>query len=144
MKHKKLNVVSLIVYIICFAWSLLYFWVLAGPTGLMSMIVWQYLNLFILCPVILTFIHVLVKGTQKETLLMPVIFSILSQINYTSTWNLMYVLQGRGLSMLFEGFGNAIIMTLLPSFVALGIAYVIWCVIKLIKSKKENKKSSLN
>lgn len=137
MKHKKLNVVSLIVYIICFAWSLLYFWVLAGPTGLMSMLVWQYLNLFILCPAILTFIHVLVKGAQKETLLMPVIFSILSQINYTSTWNLMYVLQGRGFSMLFEGFGNAIIMTLLPSFVALGIACVIWCVIKLIKSKKE-------
>ncbi len=137
MKHKKLNVVSLIVYIICFAWSLLYFWVLAGPTGLMSMLVWQYLNLFILCPAILTFIHVLVKGTQKETLLMPVIFSILSQVNYTSTWNLMYVLQGRGLSMLFEGFGNAIIMTLLPSFVALGIACVILCVIKLIKSKKE-------
>ncbi len=137
MKHKKLNLISLIVYLICFVWSLLYFWVFAGPTGLMSMIVWQYLNLFILCPAILTFIHVLVKGSQKETLLMPVIFSILSQINFTSTWNLMYVLQGRGLSMLFEGFGNAIIMTLLPSFVALGIASVIWCVIKLIKSKKE-------
>lgn len=137
MKHKKLNLISLIVYLICFVWSLLYFWVFAGPTGLMSMIVWQYLNLFILCPVILTFIHVLVKGVQKETLLMPVIFSILSQVNYTSTWNLMYVLQGRGFSMLFEGFGNAFIMTLLASFVALGISYLVWRIVKLIKGKIE-------
>ena len=135
-KHKKLNVVSLIVYLICFVWSLLYFWVFAGPTGLMSMLVWQYLNLFILCPAILTLIHVLIKGVKKETLLMPVIFSILNQVNYTLTWSLMYVLQDRGLVMLFENFGYAIIMTLIPSLIALGIGFIVTWVIKLAKNKK--------
>lgn len=135
--HKKLNIVSLIVYFLCFSWSLLYFWVFAGPTGLMSMIVWQYLNLFILCPAILTLIHVIVKGVKKETLLIPVVFSILSQINYTSTWSLMYVIQGRGFLKLFDDFGYAIIMTLLSSFIALGLGFVAWWVIKLVKDKKD-------
>ena len=37
MKHyEKLNLVSVIIYAVVFAWNLLYFWVLAGPTGLMD------------------------------------------------------------------------------------------------------------
>ena len=66
-EHRKLNMISGIVYAAWFIFNVLYFWVFAGPTGLLDCLIWQYLILFILVPAILTALHVAVKGANKQT-----------------------------------------------------------------------------
>ena len=136
-QHKILNTTSIVIYAICFIWSLLYFWVFAGPTGLLSMIVWQYLNLFILCPLILTAIHVAVKRLQKETCIIMLSFVILNVLNYILTWNMLWFSQGRGLIKHLDDVATAFLLTLPAILVGLVIGIAIWGIKKQIKSKKD-------
>ena len=137
-KHKKLNIISLIVYAICFAWSLLFFWVLAGPTGLLNMLIWQYLLLFAIVPIALVSIHIAIKGINKETLIIPVVLSAFNQLNYSLTWNLLWFSQDRGTEMLFEGFGNAFLICLIPCAIGFLIGGIILLIRKFIKRNKNN------
>lgn len=134
--HKKLNIVSFILYCLGFIWSLLYFWLFAGPTGLLSMIVWQYLLLFILHPAILTAIHIAVKGLTKETLLLPLTFTLLNVINYVLTWNVMWFSQGRGIIKHIDSIGTAIFLTLPSVLIGFALGMAIWFAKRWIQNKK--------
>ena len=135
-EHKKLNIISLIVYAICFAWSLMFFWVLAGPTGLLNMLIWQYLLLFIIMPIVLVSLHTAIKGINKEVLLISVILSALNQLNYSLTWNLLWVTQDRGIENLFEGFGLIFLVCLIPCAIGFAIGGIILLIRKFIERNK--------
>lgn len=134
-EYRKLNMISGIVYAAWFVFNVLYFWVLAGPTGLLDCLIWQYLILFILVPAILTALHVAVKGANKQTALLPVAFAILNQLNFFVTWNLLWVTQN-GYGRLFAEFGTAIIMTLVSSAVGFAIGVVVRGVRRTTKRKE--------
>lgn len=134
-EYRKLNMISGIVYAAWFIFNVLYFWVFAGPTGLLDCLIWQYLILFILVPAIITALHVAVKGANKQTALLPVAFAMLNQLNFFVTWNLLWVTQN-GYGRLFAEFGTAIIMTLVSSAVGFAIGVVVRGVRRAAKREK--------
>ena len=133
-EHKKLNIISGAFYAVWFAFNVLYFWVLAGPTGLLDCLVWQYLIMFILVPAILTALHVAVKGANKQTVLLPLVLAALNQLNFFVTWNLLWVSQDR-YEMLFSEFGTAILMTLIASLVGFAIGLAIRGIRVMLKKR---------
>ena len=136
-EYRKLNMISGIVYAAWFIFNVLYFWVFAGPTGLLDCLIWQYLILFILVPAILTALHVAIKGANKLTALLPVAFAILNQLNFFVTWNLLWVTQN-GYGRLFAEFGTAIIMTLVSS----SVGFVIGIAIRGVRCATKRKESA--
>ena len=134
-EYRKLNMISGIVYAAWFIFNVLYFWVFAGPTGLLDCLIWQYLILFILVPAILTALHVAIRGANKQTALLPVAFAMLNQLNFFVTWNLLWVTQN-GYERLFAEFGTAIIMTLVSSAVGFAIGVVVRGVRRTAKREK--------
>ena len=135
--HKKLNIVSLIVYAVCFSWNLLYFWILAGPTGLLSMLVWQYILLFVIVPGAIQLIHIAIKGFNKETLLLPFFFWILNSLNFFLTWNLLWTSTQNDTSYLWSELGACGHLTLPACIVGIAIGAII-LVIKNAINKRKN------
>lgn len=134
-EYRKLNMISGIVYAAWFIFNVLYFWVFAGPTGLLDCLIWQYLILFILVPAIITALHVAIKGANKQTALLPVAFAMLNQLNFFVTWNLLWATHN-GYGRLFAEFGAAIIMTLVSSAVGFAIGVVVRGVRRAVKREK--------
>jgi hypothetical protein len=142
MKHyEKLNLVSLIIYAVVFAWNLLYFWVLAGPTGLLDMAIWQFFVLCMLIPAIFTLIHVALKGINKETILVPIIFSLLNQLNFYLTWNLLWFTNSFEFEALYQEPVTGFLISIASSIEGFVIGAVIYGIRRWISSKKETNKA---
>ena len=138
MKHyEKLNLVSVIIYAVVFAWNLLYFWVLSGPTGLMDMMIWQFFLLCALIPSVFTTIHVAIKGVNKETILAPIIFSLLNQLNFYLTWNLLWFTNDFKLESLYQEPVTALGISIIASVEGFALGVAIYFIRRWILSKKK-------
>ncbi len=138
MKHyEKLNLISVIIYAVVFGWNLLYFWVLAGPTGLLDMAIWQFFVLCALIPAIFTAIHVALKGIIKETILAPIIFSLLNQLNFYLTWNLLWFMNGFELEALYREPATGFLISIISSIEGFAVGAAIYGIRRWILSKKE-------
>ena len=137
--YEKLNLTSVIIYAVVFAWNLLYFWVLAGPTGLLDMAIWQFFVLCGLIPCIFTAIHVAIKGINKETILAPIIFSLLNQLNFYLTWNLLWFTNSFEFEALYQEPVTGFLISIISSVEGFAIGAVIYGIRRWILSKKTNK-----
>jgi len=141
MKHyEKINLISVIIYAVVFGWNLLYFWVLAGPTGLLDMAIWQFFLLCALIPVVLTATHVALKGINKETILAPIIFSLLNQLNFYLTWNLLWFTNSFEFEALYREPVTGFLISIASSIEGFAIGAVIYGIRRWISRKKEIKK----
>ena len=139
--YHKLNLISVVTYAICFAWNLLYFWVLSGPTGLLDMAIWQFFVLCALIPVVLTATHVALKGINKETILVPIIFSLLNQLNFYLTWNLLWFTNSFEFEALYQEPVTGFLISISSSIEGFAIGAVIYGIRRWISSKKETNKA---
>lgn len=138
MKHyEKLNLISVIIYVVVFAWNLLYFWVLAGPTGLLDMAIWQFFVLCTLIPVVFTAIHVAIKGINKETILAPIIFSLLNQLNFYLTWNLLWFANSFEFETLYQEPVTGFLISMIASVEGFAIGAAIYGIRRWISRKNK-------
>ena len=135
-QHKKLDTILLIIYFVCFAWSLLYFWVLAGPTGLMDMLIWQYILLFVLCPSIMLILQVVIKGISVKTFILIIAFWFFNSINFWLTWNISWFIHGGEVSSLLSEIGFSGHLTIPASLVGILVGVIIRAIVKGLKKAK--------
>ena len=74
------------------------------------------------------------QKTMKKAL--SVILSALNQLNYSLTWNLLWVTQDRGIENLFEGFGLIFLVCLIPCAIGFAIGGIILLIRKFIERNK--------
>ncbi len=135
-KLQKSDKISIFAYALLFVWSLLYFWVLAGPTGLLDMLVWQYILLFVLCPSIILIVHTAKNGMGIKSFALILVFWFLNSLNFWLTWNILWFVNSKDPGSLLGEIGTVGHLTIPASLVGILMGIIIRAIVKRFKKAK--------
>ena len=137
-EYKKLNKITWIVYTLALLLCLVCFWFFLGDEGgLGYALVFEWGIFGIIVPFVLTLVNSIIIGVSlTRTLVLPIIFGVGSIVCSFLTYNILWYVQGRGISYLLYIQWDRFIFGFVSSLAGLLVGIVIFGVKRLIEKNR--------